>query len=197
MICRRCSRQIGSLTERPGATGSVDYRMRAADGSWHYLEATATNLLHEPGVAGLIVSLRDVSKRILGEKALQESEQRYRDLFEHALDPILITDMSGSITSANTAYARMMGYSRQELVGMGMPDLVAPEDLEVAQQAFARQDDRYELHAIAKDGSRLFIEAMSRFVLDADGEPTGMETIVRDRTEQQQLQDQLTYQALP
>jgi len=186
---------IGPLMERPGATGSVDYRMRAADGAWHCFESTATNLFDEPDIAGIVVSLRDVTEQRQAEKTLQASEQRYRDLFEHASDAIMTTDISGRVTSANTACERMFGYSRQELVGSNHFELIAPEDLERAQEAFARQEEDVELYVIAKDGSRLFVEANGRYVLDADGKPTGLEAILRDRTEHQRLQDQLTYQA--
>ncbi len=186
---------VGPVMERPGATGSVDYRVRAADGAWHCFETIATNLLEEPGIAGIVVSLRDVTEQRRAKKTLRESEQRYRDLFEHAADAIVTTDMSGNLTSVNTAGERMFGYSRQELVAMNMFELVAPEDLEYAQQVFARQGESAELHTLAKDGSHRFVEATARFLVDADGEPTGLEAIIRDRTEHQLLEDQLTYQA--
>ena len=186
---------IGPVMERPGSKGSADYRMRAADGAWHWFETTATNLLDEPGVAGIVVSLRDVTEQRRAETTLRTSEQRYRDLFEHAADAIVTTDMSGNLTSANTAAERMFGYSRRELVTMNMFELVAPEDLEYAQQVFARQGESAELHTLARDGSQRFVEATARFLFDADGEPTGLEAIIRDRTEHQLLQDQLTYQA--
>ncbi|MEP6640911.1 MAG: diguanylate cyclase [Gaiellales bacterium] len=187
--------EIGPMIEQPCAIGSFEYRVRAADGAWHSLETTATNLLHEPEVAGTVLSMRDVTGQREAEKALQETERRYRDLFEHAMDGIVIADVSGNITAANAAYVRMLGYSREELASVNMFDLIAPEEIEGAQQAFERRDDMVEMSLIAKDGSRVFVQCTARFVLNADGEPVGLEAIVRDRTEQRQLQDQLEYQA--
>jgi PAS domain S-box-containing protein len=60
--------------KRPGFTVSVEYRIRHKDGSWRTLEAIATNLLHHPAVAGIIVNARDVTER----KRDEETQERLR-----------------------------------------------------------------------------------------------------------------------
>jgi PAS domain S-box-containing protein len=63
------------------------------------------------------------------EKRLRESEARYRQLFEHAPDPILITDPTGArIDDASRAACHVLGYTRDELVGKSVADLIPPEE---------------------------------------------------------------------
>jgi two-component system cell cycle sensor histidine kinase/response regulator CckA len=64
-------------------------------------------------------------KRVVEE--LRESEDRYRDLVEHSQDLICTHDLKGRLLSVNPWAARVLGYSRDELLRMNMRDLIAPE----------------------------------------------------------------------
>jgi len=59
----RVRRAIENLRDHPGRSTSVELRVRREDGSWRWLEATITNLLHDGGVDGLVVNARDVTER--------------------------------------------------------------------------------------------------------------------------------------
>jgi diguanylate cyclase (GGDEF)-like protein/PAS domain S-box-containing protein len=60
----RASATLRDLTRLPdSSTSTVELRARHADGSWRHLEVRATNLLHQPSVAGLVVNYRDVTER--------------------------------------------------------------------------------------------------------------------------------------
>jgi PAS domain-containing protein len=60
------------------------------------------------------------------ERALRESEARYRSLFESASDGILVADAAGSYVEVNPSGLAMLGYSRDELIGMKSTDVLAP-----------------------------------------------------------------------
>ena len=68
-----------------------------------------------------------MDKRKKAEKALRESEERFRMLFEKAPDAIFIESQSDHILDANAAASRMLGYSREEFQAMTVADLQAPE----------------------------------------------------------------------
>jgi PAS domain S-box-containing protein len=70
---------------------------------------------------------RDGGERRRTESALRESEDRYRDLVQHSEDLVCTHDLSGRLLSVNPAAARMLGYEVEELVKIGMQDLIAPE----------------------------------------------------------------------
>lgn len=58
-----------------GATPTVEYRFRHRDGSWHFLESVANNLLRDPVVAGVVINSRDVTiRRVLQEQLIQSEK---------------------------------------------------------------------------------------------------------------------------
>ena len=193
---------LGATTERlgatPGASGFLALRMRSADGAWRSLESSATNLIDDPAIGGFVVSLRDVTdrKRVVG--ALLASEERYRSLFERAPDVIYTADMSGWLTAVNPAAERITGYTREELLGMSIFDLIAPGERERAREVIASavggHEVTIEMQLTAKDGQRRFVEASGR-VVSLDGGESRIEGIARDTTDRHRLEDELRHQA--
>jgi len=80
-------------------------------------------------VIGLLGVSRDITARKQAEEALQASEARYQSLFDWASDGILILSRDGGILSANESFARMHGFSSQEILGMRLEDLNTPASL--------------------------------------------------------------------
>lgn len=78
-----------------------------------------------------VEAVRDVTDRVRMQRALQESEARYRMLFESAVDAVFIIDAEGAeagrIVEANRAAAEMHGYTVSELLGMTISDLDTPD----------------------------------------------------------------------
>ncbi len=68
-------------------------------------------------VAGIAI------ERARSEEAARASEARYRDLFENANEPIATVTMDETITEVNGAFERVLGYSREELIGTSLDDL--------------------------------------------------------------------------
>jgi two-component system CheB/CheR fusion protein len=107
-------------------------------------------------VAGLlIVRLRyECSKRAAVEQELQESESRYRAIFETAVDAIIVSDQHGIIQEFSRAAEAMTGYRAAELIGQNMRVLLPP----AMRQEPERYTARYlwtikELEVCRKDGS--------------------------------------------
>ncbi len=65
---------------RPNLPISIEVPVRHKDGSWRHVEAVGTNVLSDPSVRGIVLNSRDVTERMRAEKALKESEERYRTL---------------------------------------------------------------------------------------------------------------------
>jgi PAS domain S-box-containing protein len=70
---------------------------------------------------------RNLDQRKRSEDMLQESEDRYRDLVEHSEDLLCIHDLEGRLVSVNSAPARILGYSVEELLKIPMRELIIPE----------------------------------------------------------------------
>jgi diguanylate cyclase (GGDEF)-like protein/PAS domain S-box-containing protein len=73
----RVQRVLAEVAETPGAQAAVDYRSRHRDGSWRWVEATATNLLADPSVGGIVVNARDVTDHREAEARL--AHQAFHD----------------------------------------------------------------------------------------------------------------------
>ena len=71
-------------------------------------------------------NIRDLTASKRGDRARQDSDQRYRSMFEYAPDGILIADQQGRYIDANRAMCVMLGYTREELVGLQSADIVMP-----------------------------------------------------------------------
>src|SRR5689334_15231462 len=75
------------------------------------------------------------------QRALRESEQRYRHIFEHASDGIVIADLTGRVLDANGSASRILGFSTTEIVGKHALDIVVGADHHRFEPALGRVTD--------------------------------------------------------
>ena len=72
---------------------------------------------------------KEITERKRTGKALRESEERYRTLFEQAPDSIFLEDLKDNIIDVNPSTCRLMGFSRGELLNMTVAELQTPDRL--------------------------------------------------------------------
>jgi len=129
------------------------------------------------------------------EEALRASEERYREMFENANALVYTHDFQGNLTSANRMAMEVTGYSKEDLPGLNMAQVVAPEHLELARQMIARklrdqQPTLYPLDLIAKDGRRTPVMMSTRLIME-DGKPVGVQGIAVDISERRRAEEAL------
>jgi two-component system, cell cycle sensor histidine kinase and response regulator CckA len=170
------------------------WKHRRKDGT--ILDVEVTSHEHEfEGQSARVVLAVDVTERRRAEKALLDSEARYRDLFENASDLIATADLEGRLTAVNQAFAKTLGYEREELIGRSLSELV-PEG-QHARLSQAREGKLaegivtvYEHDLVSKDGRLVEVEVASRLT-ERDGIPIGVEAICRNISERKHLEEQL------
>ena len=73
--------------------------------------------------------IQDITERKLSEIQLRDSEERYRATFEQAAVGIVHTSFEGTVLRCNPRFAEIVGYSPEEIPGMTVQQLTAPEDI--------------------------------------------------------------------
>lgn len=115
-----------------------------------------------------VVFCRDITER----KKIQAVQQRYKQVIETAMDGFWITDASGYLEEVNEAYAKMSGYTMQELVGMHISQLEPngrEEDRRARLEKLMLQGyDRFETTHRRKDGRLVDIEMASTFLHETE-----------------------------
>jgi PAS domain S-box-containing protein len=111
-------------------TISFEKRYRRGDGGSVWVIVSSSLIRDAQGRPQYFISeMQDVTERRLAEIALQESEEKYRQLFELESDAIFVIDNeTGEIMEANPAASNMYGYSHDELLHMRNTDLSAEPD---------------------------------------------------------------------
>ncbi len=141
----------------------------------------------------------DITKRRMAEEALRESEERFRNVFDWSNDAIMIhtpstTVSAGRFIEVNRMACQLLGYSREELLKMGPPDIVPrdrhPQLADIMQQAETKDIFLFETMFRRKDGSTFPVESNAHLV-NYGGERIWISHI-RDITERKRAEEVLT-----
>jgi diguanylate cyclase (GGDEF)-like protein/PAS domain S-box-containing protein len=179
----------------------VEFRVQHADGSWHWLELTITNLLHDPDVEGMVLTGRDVSGRKRAEAALRASEEKMRALLLNSSDVITVLGDDGNVLYISPSIERLLGYTPAEITGMDVFAIVHPDDLERAGAVLLElidsegSSDPIEMRVCDAAGTYRWIEAVATNLLDNPA-VGGIVVNVRDITERKRAEEALAHQAL-
>ncbi len=114
------------LHENPEYNRAGEWRHQKKDGTIFTVEITSNRLNFE-GRRAVFVLANDITERKLAERALRESEDRYRDLVENSHELMCTHDLEGNILSVNPWAARVLGYPQEMLIGMNVRDGLVPE----------------------------------------------------------------------
>jgi PAS domain S-box-containing protein len=125
-------------------------RGRRANGEAFEVEASISQIKVQ-GRRLFTVILRDISRRIRDEQALRESEERVALFAATTFEGIVISER-GRILDCNEQFARMTGYTVQELAGRLIEELVVPEDRERVTSNIRRGRESIVEHAMPRDG---------------------------------------------
>ncbi|HZD42934.1 MAG TPA: PAS domain S-box protein, partial [Methanomicrobiales archaeon] len=189
-----------SLTpEHP--VGTIDHRVVQPDGSIHWQQWTDRAIFNESGELVEYQSVgRDITERKETEVALRHSEEKYRELVEHAGTVILKMDLSGNITLFNEYAEDFFGFPREEVIGRSVVGTIVPvtessgRDMRELIKGICTDTEHYKLHEnenITRDGRRVWLRWTNRMICDQSGNPSGVLSIGIDITEQKQMEEQL------
>jgi len=200
------------LSSLQGKSTHVDTEVHwRADGSSFPVEYWSHPMYRDDKLVGAVVNFVDITERKRAEKALRESEERYRMISSVTTDMLFTCtrkpDGQFSIDWASATVDRIFGYSLQEIVEQGCwRCLVHPEDLPIFDRNFPGlkpgQSSECELRIIAKDGSTHYLRAYSRVAeqcIDAEHPhqmmPQRLYGACQDITERKVAEERIEYLA--
>jgi PAS domain S-box-containing protein len=148
----------------------------------------------------LLVMFNEITQRKKTEHQLLMSEKKYRRLYETTQDGIMARDLDGRMIECNRAYAKMLGYSKKELRALSVRDLMPKKwhrqrDVIVKKVLTTGKSIVFEREYKRKDGTVFPSSVRTWRVTNGKGKPIGIWSIVRDISQQKQLQEYLQKQA--
>lgn len=178
-----------------GFSWDLELPVITAKGRHIWVRTQGTPVMEDGRAVKLVGAFHDITDRRAAQIAVRESEFRYRTLFECAPDGIVIADRQSYYLDANDSICRMLGYSREELIGMHASDIVMPQEVSRLTGTIDSIQAHSEYHSEwlfrRKDGSSFPAEVIATAM--PDGNMMGM---IRDVTERKQAVHALRESAL-
>ncbi|MBT8364805.1 MAG: PAS domain S-box protein [Deltaproteobacteria bacterium] len=164
------------------------YRIMTKDGQIRWVEDQTSVVRDADGNKifnqGLLV---DITSRKLAEEEVRKSEEKFRRIVETAGEGFILMDEDLTIIDVNEAYCRLLGYSREEILGKTPIDLAAEDFrqfmLANREEILAKEYREFEGTMVAKDGRHVPILVHGNTLRDDQGEIIGNMAFVTDMTE--------------
>jgi PAS domain S-box-containing protein len=171
--------RVFSVTCKDGSIKEILFKRIVLDGKSH------------------LITCEDITERRLAEKALLESEEKYRSILENTDEGIYEVDLAGNFTFVNEAAGRIFGYPKEELLGMNNRQYADQENAKKLFESFnhvyrtgetSRECD-YEI--TRNDGTKRQIETSASLIRDSSGKPVGFRGMARDITARKHAKEAL------
>ncbi len=144
--------------------------------------------------------VRDVTERKHSEKALRESETKFRTLVESTSEGLLQVDNQDRTLFVNNRFCEMVGYAAEELMGAEWTEILLDEEGQalIAQANERRRhsiSDRYEISLTAKGGETVWATVSGAPIMDSEGVVIGSLGVFSDITKRKLAEEQLLHDA--
>jgi PAS domain S-box-containing protein len=182
---------------RGGPRYDMEYRVVRPNGEVRFVHSQGDAILDESGQPRrMFGTLQDITERKQAEQALREAEQKYRLIFENAIEGIFQTTPEGKYLSVNPALARMYGYSSPEelmstITDIGRVVYVDPERRNQFKRLIESQGsvELFEYEVYRKDGSKIWLCENARAVRNANRTVIYYEGTVENITERKRVDE--------
>jgi diguanylate cyclase (GGDEF)-like protein/PAS domain S-box-containing protein len=196
------ARKVYDIFHRLYETGNpeflLDYEMIVKDGSVRTCQSNAALIRDASGKPiGFSNLARDITDRKRTEDELRRSEERYRTILETMEEGYLENDLKGNYIFFNDTICRLLGYTRDEMIGMSYWKIHRPDVIQHIKTVYKRiyetgkPEFLLDFEVIHKDGSAKVLQSNIALMRDAEGNPSGFRAMVRDVTKRKRAEEEL------
>ncbi len=176
-------------------TGGAEIRFKHKNGKWVWIEAKGKTYYDKDGDLKAIIISRDISERKITEKKIKESEEKYRLISENANDLIRVLNDKFEFEYINeTVHKRLLGYSREDIIGKAHLPFFHPEDRKHAALSASKnlRKGKGSYHARFRDkyGGYKWFEFSGKIFYDSKGDKKIL-SIARDITDRKKTEQML------
>jgi len=190
--------RIGELMEaaRKGKGSTFEFCAGSAENPMYFSSSFEPIKDNTGNVIKLMGVTQNITRRKQAEASLIESERRLSELANISPLAINLLDVDGRFTFCNPAHEVITGYSPEESIGMGVWELITPEDQKNLQDYIVYlaenqpEPEPYYLTNIKKDGAIISTRVDWTYRKDNSGNVVGFLSITSDITERKQLEEQ-------
>ncbi|HTX60256.1 MAG TPA: PAS domain S-box protein, partial [Verrucomicrobiae bacterium] len=174
-----------------GSSTEFDASFESRIGAVVPVTVTLQPVVEGERVAGIFAIARDASATRSTESALARSEQQFRSIFEYHYDAAIALTLRRTFGRVNVATERLTGYRNEELAGMTMAHVIAPDRLEAATAAMERalhgQTVEFDSVVLRRDGTRCEV-SVHAMPMVADRTVYGAFAFLKDVSHQRELE---------
>ncbi|AAM06162.1 PAS domain S-box protein [Methanosarcina acetivorans] len=179
-----------------GEPFDVNYRIILADGSERAVHAKTEVIFDENNTPiRMRGTVQDITDRKQMEKALRESEEKYRNIVETANEGIFLMDAEFNVIYANKRTAELMRYAQEEIIGRPVMDFICEESKSIARRNLEKRrggiSEIYELKLMCKDGSLFWALISAKPFFNRYGDFAGSLCMFTDVTKRKEVETKL------
>ena len=179
----------GSIRDQEVVIRTKGGRIRVGLGSAELIEIDGEQLV--------LSAVADITDRKRAEQAMQESEEKFRRVFQDAATGMVMLSPEGRFLAVNRAFCESLGCSEQELIGRDVLSVTHPEDQAISSRAMDQAltdksgSQRFEKRYFHKNGQVLWGEVSPTLIRDSEGKPEYLVSQVVNITERKRAEQQL------
>jgi diguanylate cyclase (GGDEF)-like protein/PAS domain S-box-containing protein len=175
-----------------------EYEIITKDRLRKYLETSITPIKDASGrIVAFRGIVRDRTQHKQGEEALRQSEEKYRTILENIEEGYFEVDLAGNFTFFNHSTCSLLGYSKEEMMGMNYLRYTDKDDVKILFETFNTvyktgvPANEFDWPIIRKDGTKKYVEASISLKKDSAGKPVAFQGFTRDVTARIQAEEAL------